>query len=393
MAEQFPSKVYSPVTDFSNTLRAMTFSKRLLCISGIWPLEICDSLFISFIIYGFVFNILALLDMIKYIKNFRYVLANVMENMAVVTTVTKILMLRIKCRSLSRFLVETKADYTADNYNNDEERSIFLKYNNLSYTMIILLFPWTAFLLFFYYFKIVIPNIIMVLRNATSEYKLPYKIKPLLEPYNAKSYAFGCIHEFLRIIMIISGYLGTDCFFTSTGFHLSGQLAVLKCKVKNVLNDADGPRQAIRNIILGHHRLIRLVDLLEDSFNIIIGQHLFGTTILLCISSYRMLSSLAVIETTGIITFVVYAFFLMCKLFIYCYVGEALLEESSNLCDELYFCEWYELSMIDMKSIWICMMRTSKPLKLTCAKFSVLSVRTFTDDIFDSLGICGIQKD
>nr|KAF7387716.1 hypothetical protein H0235_018438 [Vespula pensylvanica] len=136
-----------------------------------------------------------------------------------------------------------------------------------------------------------------ILRNATSEYKLPYKIKPLLEPYNAKSYAFGCIHEFLRIIMIISGYLGTDCFFTSTGLHLSGQLAVLKCKVKNVLNDTHGSRQGIRKIILGHHRLIRLVDLLEDSFNIIIGQHLFGTTILLCISSYRMLSSLAVIET------------------------------------------------------------------------------------------------
>ncbi|KAF7379296.1 hypothetical protein HZH68_017141 [Vespula germanica] len=96
-----------------------------------------------------------------------------------------------------------------------------------------------------------------VMRNATSEYKLPYKIKPLLKPYNAKSYAFGCIHEFIRIIMVISGYLGTDCFFTSTGFHLTGQLAVLKCKVKNVLNDADGPRQAIRNIILGHHRLIR----------------------------------------------------------------------------------------------------------------------------------------
>ncbi|KAF7378718.1 hypothetical protein HZH66_015505 [Vespula vulgaris] len=139
------------------------------------------------------------------------------------------------------------------------------------------------------------------LRNATSEYKLPYKIKPLLEPYNAKSYAFGCIHEFLRIIMIISGYLGTDCFFTSTGFHLSGQLAVLKCKVKNVLNDTHGSRQGIRKIILGHHRLIRLVDLLEDSFNIIIGQHLFGTTILLCISSYRMLSALDFRSTSKVI--------------------------------------------------------------------------------------------
>ncbi|KAF7378669.1 hypothetical protein HZH66_015456 [Vespula vulgaris] len=127
--------------------------------------------------------------------------------------------------------------------------------------------------------------------------------------------------------MVVSGYLGTDCFFITTGLHLTGQLAVLKCKVKNILNDADGPRKAIRKIILGHHRLIRLADLLEDSFNLIIGQHLFGTTILLCISSYRMLSSLATTETGGIMTYVVYAFLLMWKLLIYCYVGESLLTE------------------------------------------------------------------
>ncbi|KAL2741433.1 odorant receptor 13a-like [Vespula squamosa] len=58
--------------------------------------------------------------------------------------------------------------------------------------------------------------------------------------------------------------------------------------------------------------------------------------ILLCILRYRMLSSLAVIETEDIITF---------------------------SCDELHSCDWYELSTMDMKSIWICMMRCSKPLR------------------------------
>ncbi|KAL2732152.1 odorant receptor 13a-like [Vespula squamosa] len=95
-----------------------------------------------------------------------------------------------------------------------------------------------------------------------------------------------------------------------------------------------------------------LADLFEDSFNIVISQHLFRTMILLCILRYRMLSSLAVIETEDIITF---------------------------SCDELHSCDWYELSTMDMKSIWICMMRCSKPLRLTCAKFCILSVRTFID--------------
>lgn len=139
----------------------MTISRRLLGLTGIWPLEIRDSLFISFAIYGFAFTIFALLDLINYIKNIRYVLANVMENVLILMTMTKFFVLRMKYRSLSRFLIETKADYTADNYNNEEERSIFLKYNNLCYKYVIVLFPWSTFLLLLYYFKSIIPNIIM----------------------------------------------------------------------------------------------------------------------------------------------------------------------------------------------------------------------------------------
>ncbi|KAF7379248.1 hypothetical protein HZH68_017093 [Vespula germanica] len=89
----FNLSVLPSVTEFSNTVKAMTISKRLLGVSGTWPLEIRDSLFVSFIIYGCLFNILALLDLITYIKNFRYVMANIMENMAVSYTVKEITIL------------------------------------------------------------------------------------------------------------------------------------------------------------------------------------------------------------------------------------------------------------------------------------------------------------
>ncbi|KAL2734672.1 odorant receptor 13a-like [Vespula maculifrons] len=117
--------------------------------------------------------------------------------------------------------------------------------------------PSMTFIILLYYFKTVIPGIIMVMTNSTSVYKLPYKIKPLLKPYDAKSYVFGCIHEFLRITMVLSAYVGTDCLLASTGFHLTGQLAILKCRMKEILKDTDGSRQGIHKMILRHHRLIR----------------------------------------------------------------------------------------------------------------------------------------
>ncbi|KAL2739119.1 odorant receptor 13a-like, partial [Vespula squamosa] len=66
------------------------------------------------------------IDLMTYIKNFRYVIANIIENMLVLMRVIKISVLRRKRSSLSGFLIETKADNTADNYKNDEERLIFL---------------------------------------------------------------------------------------------------------------------------------------------------------------------------------------------------------------------------------------------------------------------------
>lgn len=93
--------------------------------------------------------------------------------------------------------------------------------------------------------------------NSSSEYKLVSHIKPLVEPTEAKRYALDCVFELIRVIMIISDYLGADALLITIGFHLTGQLAILKCRVGSVLNDTDDIRQSIRKIILGHRRFIR----------------------------------------------------------------------------------------------------------------------------------------
>lgn len=95
--------------------------------------------------------------------------------------------------------------------------------------------------------------------NSSVEYKLPYKIKLLLKPNDAKSYVFGCIDEFLRTIIVIFGYVGTYCLVTCAGFHLTGQLAIFRFRVKDILDDPYGSRRGIQKIIHRHHRLIRLL--------------------------------------------------------------------------------------------------------------------------------------
>lgn len=77
------------------------------------------------------------------------------------------------------------------------------------------------------------------------EYKLLYKLKLLVKPYDEKCYAFDCIDEFLRTIMIISGYVGTDYLVTSTSFQFTRQLAIFKFRMMNALNDIYNSRQGM----------------------------------------------------------------------------------------------------------------------------------------------------
>ncbi|KAL2733135.1 odorant receptor 13a-like, partial [Vespula squamosa] len=162
-----------------------------------------------------------------------------------------------------------------------------------------------------------------------------------------------------------------------TGFHLTGQLAILKCRVKEFLKNNHDSHGRVRQMILRHYRLIsirkmslqkitypprtcfRLADTSEDSFNIVTCLHM----------------SLARSEKVYIFTFLIYFCLLLCTLYSYCYDGQCLIEE----CDAIYRCDWYELSTIDLKSLCISMVRAGKPLQLTGAKFGVVSSCTFTD--------------
>ncbi|KAL2732135.1 odorant receptor 13a-like isoform X2 [Vespula squamosa] len=349
-------------TLITNTPKAITWSKRLHGYSGIWPLKVRDSLFPPYLFYGFVYSILGFLDLTDFITDFHYVLRNIMENMLIFMTLTKFGVCRMKCQPLSKFLTETENDYIIDNYKTKEERLIFMKYNKIASKFIVITFPWMTLVLLLHYFKAVIPNIFMA-------------ILPLLKPYDAKSYAFGCTHQFFGITLVLSGYVGTDCLLACTGFHLIGQLAILKCRVKKLLKNIDDSHGRIRQMILRHYR----------------------STILLCTSSYQMLfvriplfyanlrlTFLTELERVYRFTFLIYVCLLSCKLYglIKELINRILIDlqfDITNLCDAIYHCDWYELSTINLKFLCICMVRAKKPLRLTCAKFHVVSLCTFTD--------------
>ncbi|KAI4491590.1 hypothetical protein M0804_002982 [Polistes exclamans] len=135
----------------------------------------------------------------------------------------------------------------------------------------------------------------------------------------------------------------------------------------------------MKNLIVRHVRLIRLSESLEDEFNLMILQQLVGNTFQLCLLGYDTLASTAEGEGRMLLPIFLIASCVFSTLLAYCYMGECLIKESSILGDAFYHCNWYDITKTEKKLIHICMMRSTKFMRLTSGKFCTLSLNTFTD--------------
>ncbi|KAF7382252.1 hypothetical protein HZH66_013684 [Vespula vulgaris] len=125
-----------------------------------------------------------------------------------------------------------------------------------------------------------------------------------------------------------------------------------------------------------------LSELLEEDFNLVILLQLIGSILQFCIVGYDALVRSADGNTTMLLSFLFIGSAVACVLLVYCYIGECLIKESSVLSDALYLCEWYNISKEEKKLMHICMLRSTKEMRLTSGKFFVLSLTTFTDQLF-----------
>ncbi|XP_035733486.1 uncharacterized protein LOC118446658 [Vespa mandarinia] len=129
----------------------------------------------------------------------------------------------------------------------------------------------------------------MVITNSSYGYVLPYRTLPVIEPTNMTIYILFCLYQFVKVLIIVFGYVATDCLFMSLALHVSGVLSALSCKVKHVLENPENRKRRIKKLIVRHIRLVGLADSLESEFNLLILQHLMGSTFHLCLLGYDAL--------------------------------------------------------------------------------------------------------
>ncbi|XP_046837418.1 uncharacterized protein LOC124432479 [Vespa crabro] len=397
--------------DFRGTSKVIDLNKRTLNCAGIWPEKIHEPIFIFFSVYLATHCTMGVISITDNISDMKYVLACFEENLFSIMALLKICICRMNRNGLAEILKEVKVDLIPERYKTNEEKIAFLNYNNFSLMIVKITLGTSTTSAMLYFLSFLAINIEMVIANSSYGYVLPYKTPPLIEPTNLTIYIFLCLYEFLIVLILIFGYVGTDCLFISLVLHVSGVFSALSCKVKHVLNNPENRKRRIKKLILRHIRLVRLADTLESNFNIMILQQLVGSTLHLSLLGYDSLACIATGEQKKLIAFIIVVCRVLTTLLAYCYIGECLINEvgklshthvimsfyatdtmisfhtlsnngyihSTSFGESIYHCKWYNISQEEIKLMHICMLRSSKQMQLTVGKFFVLSLTTFTD--------------
>ncbi|KZC04282.1 Odorant receptor Or2 [Dufourea novaeangliae] len=241
---------------------------------------------------------------------------------------------------------------------------------SLSYALV----SWAAIALIF------LPKLGMPLRHSTKEtemFLLPtyYIIDISRSPYVEIIYVL----QLITALMVACCYVGVDSFFGLLVLHISAQLENLQTRLANIKTSTHFDR-VLKDTVMDHTRLIRAVDVIENTYMLLLLILLTNFGIFSCLSIFEIVTvingkdnyskSILYLQLPSYIN----TFLQTC---LYCIAGQLLVTQSEGVYEAAYDCEWLNLKPKDAKNLILIMARSKKPLYVTAGKLFPMTMLTF----------------
>ncbi|KAH0954247.1 OrU15 [Eciton burchellii] len=206
-------------------------------------------------------------------------------------------------------------------------------------------------------------------------------------------YELTFLSQIISCIFATIPYTAIDNFLGLLTFHICGQLVILKNRLTHI-HEYKNFREALRDCIVCHIRLLRAINTIESVYNTILLVLFlyFGTLFafygFLIISlfqdkehdiSFARMSFLVVIITS-----------LFAHMCLYCAVGEMLMARCNEIHFAVYNHEWYFLDAKEARDLIPFMLRASQPIYYTAGKVFPITMATFCNLIKTSAGYISV---
>ncbi|RLU18883.1 ObirOr5-T3 [Ooceraea biroi] len=207
-------------------------------------------------------------------------------------------------------------------------------------------------------------------------------------PYNATVsplYEFTFVGQILGATYAAITYTTVDTFIATLVLHTCGQLSNLRRELTDLRAGTSEEFQArLGKIVIRHEYLNRFAETIEDNFNMMLLMQMLGCSVQLCCQCLQAFMSVVSGEINEFFIFqfiflVPYVIYVLLQLYLYCYIGERLLVESTQIAYAAYDCSWYDLSAYEVRSLIIIIYRARSPLTITAGRFCSFNRELFSE--------------
>ncbi|OAD62200.1 Putative odorant receptor 9a [Eufriesea mexicana] len=370
----------------------ISWSKRLLSLSGLWPDNRNDVRFFFYITYVVIFTWLEIVTLLQNIHDLERTLKNITLSFPTILIVLKAVMFRLNMHLVLPLLMVVERDVKQGLYRTPEERRTVVWYNVAA----TLFSTSSALSLFFvptlFYTKPIVSCLLSKFNNCTLPYELPMKVNNVYEVTGVTTYALFCVYLVPTSMMLTIGATGADSLLVTLTFYLCSQLSVLAQRVRNIDVEPQIYFPEMRALVERHSELLRMANILAETFSSLMFIQTLGLIFSLCIVVYQLLTTTESGEDMNTIHFVIYSCAVILLAFCYCFLGECLINESNEIQLACYSTNWYDLPGEYTRSLMFCIARSQKPQYLTAGKFYVFSLETFGVIVKASMAYLSVMK-
>ncbi|XP_018370023.1 PREDICTED: odorant receptor 13a-like, partial [Trachymyrmex cornetzi] len=217
--------------------------------------------------------------------------------------------------------------------------------------------------------------------NITDPGRIPMPIQSryIYDITKSPQYELTFISQAVYTIIAIMVYSGVDNFLSLVVFHISGQLDILANCMQHLDKLKNYPK-VLKRCIQKHIRLLRAIDIIEDTYNKILLSLFIYFAIIFAFYGFRIISlfdegnGMSIIHLIYLIWGLINLFAHMC---LYCVLGEILVIQCNKVYYAAYSSKWYTMDPKVAKDLLLLMKRDSKQICLTVGKMSPVTMATF----------------
>nr|QRF70987.1 odorant receptor [Semiothisa cinerearia] len=210
-------------------------------------------------------------------------------------------------------------------------------------------------------------------------------------PYDtSKTPAYQLTYVHQVIALFIAAYLNVakDTLVSTLVAQCTCRLRLLGLALTTLGNDLTVPDELmftpaqeemitsrLRGCVVQHQAALEAVLQLQTCFSIPTFAQFTVSLIIICVTAFQLVSQTG--NVVRLLSMGTYLLNMCFQVFIYCYQGNQLSEESSELGVSAYQWPWYACGARARRSLLVVMVRTRRAARLTAGGFTALSLASF----------------